>query len=74
MYSELKQRTMWITDKVFERLDGIVHLKEHNMTYIEHFTGTLEQSKFFLKNGFYLLLHAFFPHLYPTTIECKKFK
>ena len=69
MYSALKSRTMWLADKVLERLDNIAHLKEHRITYIEHFKTTLDQSKFFFKNSLYLLVHAIFPHIYTNTPE-----
>ena len=69
MYSVLKQRTMWISDMVFERLDNIAHLKEHKMTYTEHLKSSLEHSKFFFKNALYLLIHAVFPHWYSNVPE-----
>jgi hypothetical protein len=43
------------------------HLKENNMTYIEHLIFALYYGLCCLLAGFYLIVHSIFPCFFPTT-------
>lgn len=43
------------------------HLKENNMTYLQHFIFALLYGMCCLLAGFYLIIHSVFPCFFPTT-------
>lgn len=46
--------------------DSLKHLKENNMSYVEHFIFAFTHGCLCIKAGFFLIIHSFVPGLFQS--------
>ena len=50
-------------------LNNFYHLKETNLTYIDHFKGALYVMKIFAEGFIKVFIHAIYPDVFTTTLR-----
>lgn len=64
MSFQIKKLSIQLFTRILDNLNNIQHLKNRNMTYVEHFNHAIYLSKESLKASVYLFIHSLFPFVF----------